>query len=81
MCFGNFVSRFLLEHLFGYDDILMSSFKKIAANVSNKGVPFGNVTLRVKQRVDQGVVRGEWKREWENVKRGVKQEGVISMLV
>ena len=37
VCFGNFLSRFLLEHLFGYDDILMSSFKKVAANVSNKG--------------------------------------------
>ena len=37
LCFGNFFSRLLLDNLFGYDDVLMSSFKKIAANVSNKG--------------------------------------------
>ena len=36
-CFGNLFSRFLLENLFGYDDVLMSSFKKVASNVSNKG--------------------------------------------
>ena len=38
LCFGNFFSRLLLDNLFGYDDVLMSSFKKIAANVSNKGI-------------------------------------------
>lgn len=37
VCFGNLFSRFLLENLFGYDDVLMSSFKKVASNVSNKG--------------------------------------------
>ena len=41
-CFGNILSRTLLSNLFGFDDVLMSSFKKLAANVSNKGKPLLN---------------------------------------
>ena len=36
-CFGNIFSRFLLDNLFGYDDVLMGSFRKIASSTSNKG--------------------------------------------
>ena len=36
-CFGNFFSRFLLDNLFGYDDVLMGSFRNVASTTSNKG--------------------------------------------
>ncbi|KAJ8306114.1 hypothetical protein KUTeg_016659 [Tegillarca granosa] len=36
-CFGDAVSRFLLEEFLGYDDILMSSVKHLAEHEDNKG--------------------------------------------
>lgn len=36
-CFGDTFSRFLLDEFLGYDDILMSSIKKLAERENNKG--------------------------------------------
>ncbi|PIK44690.1 putative membralin [Apostichopus japonicus] len=36
-CFGDMLSRFLLEEFLGYDDILMSSVKSLAEQEDNKG--------------------------------------------
>ncbi|XP_012937116.1 uncharacterized protein LOC101851345 isoform X2 [Aplysia californica] len=36
-CFGDGFSRFLLDEFLGYDDILMSSIKKLAERENNKG--------------------------------------------
>ncbi|KAK0065117.1 hypothetical protein Bpfe_005675 [Biomphalaria pfeifferi] len=36
-CFGDGFSRFLLDEFLGYDDILMSSIKKLAEKENNKG--------------------------------------------
>lgn len=36
-CFGDVLSRFLLEEFLGYDDILMSSVKNLAEQEDNKG--------------------------------------------
>lgn len=36
-CFGDWLSRFLLEEFLGYNDILMSSIKSLAENEENKG--------------------------------------------
>ncbi|XP_070564312.1 membralin-like [Ptychodera flava] len=36
-CFGDTLSRFLLEEFLGYDDILMSSVKSLAEHEDNKG--------------------------------------------
>lgn len=36
-CFGDSFSRFLLDEFLGYDDILMSSIKKLAEKENNKG--------------------------------------------
>ena len=36
-CFGDSVSRFLLEEFLGYDDILLSSIKHIAEMEDNRG--------------------------------------------
>ena len=38
-CFGDSLSRFLLEEFLGYDDILMSSIKQLAEQDDNKGTP------------------------------------------
>ncbi|CAG5123159.1 unnamed protein product [Candidula unifasciata] len=37
VCFGDGFSRFLLDEFLGYDDILMSSIKKLAEGENNKG--------------------------------------------
>lgn len=37
-CFGDMLSRFLLEEFLGYDDILMSSVKSLAEQEDNKGI-------------------------------------------
>lgn len=37
-CFGDVLSRFLLEEFLGYDDILMSSVKNLAEQEDNKGM-------------------------------------------
>ncbi|KAK3755625.1 hypothetical protein QZH41_017611 [Actinostola sp. cb2023] len=36
-CFGDSLSRFLLDEFLGYDDILMSSIKRLAEDEDNKG--------------------------------------------
>lgn len=36
-CFGDSVSRFLLQSFLGYDDILMGSLKSLAEKQDNKG--------------------------------------------
>ena len=36
-CFGDSLSRFLLDEFLGYDDILMSSIKQLAEQEDNKG--------------------------------------------
>ena len=36
-CFGDSLSRFLLDEFLGYDDILMSSIKQLAEKEDNKG--------------------------------------------
>jgi len=36
-CFGNNLSRFLLDHFLGYDDILLSSIKNLAEAEESKG--------------------------------------------
>ncbi|XP_069128017.1 membralin-like [Argopecten irradians] len=36
-CFGDTISRFLLDEFLGYDDILMSSIKQLAEHEDNKG--------------------------------------------
>ena len=36
-CFGNSVSKFILENFLGYDDVLMSSIKSLAEKEDNKG--------------------------------------------
>ncbi|XP_060072567.1 membralin-like [Ylistrum balloti] len=36
-CFGDSISRFLLDEFLGYDDILMSSIKQLAEHEDNKG--------------------------------------------
>ena len=35
-CFGNPLSRFLLDNFLGYDDVLMSSIKSLAEKEDNK---------------------------------------------
>lgn len=37
-CFGDGLSRFLLDEFLGYDDILMSSIKELAEQEENKGM-------------------------------------------
>jgi len=37
-CFGDSISRFLLDEFLGYDDILMSSIKQLAEHEDNKGL-------------------------------------------
>merc|ERR1719187_2691959 len=37
VCFGNSVSKFILENFLGYDDVLMSSIKSLAEKEDNKG--------------------------------------------
>jgi len=36
-CFGNSLSRFILDNFLGYDDVLMSSIKSLAEKEDNKG--------------------------------------------
>ena len=36
-CFGDGLSRFLLDEFLGYDDILMASIKQLAELEDNKG--------------------------------------------
>ena len=36
-CFGDALSRFILDEFLGYDDILMGSIKNIAEKEDNKG--------------------------------------------
>ncbi len=36
-CFGDSLSKFILEGFLGYDDVLMSSIKSLAENEDNKG--------------------------------------------
>lgn len=36
-CFGDGISRFLLDEFLGYDHILMSSIKELAEKEENKG--------------------------------------------
>lgn len=36
-CFGDSLSRFLLDEFLGYDDVLMSSVKRLAEYEDNKG--------------------------------------------
>ena len=36
-CFGDSLSRFLLDEFLGYDDVLMSSIKRLAEFEDNKG--------------------------------------------
>ena len=36
-CFGDTLSRFLLDDFLGYDDVLMSSVKRLAEYEDNKG--------------------------------------------
>lgn len=36
-CFGDAFSRFLLKEFLGYDDVLMSSIKRLAEFEDNKG--------------------------------------------
>ena len=36
-CFGDALSRFLLDEFLGYDDVLMSSVKRLAEYEDNKG--------------------------------------------
>ena len=36
-CFGDGMSRFLLDEFLGYDDILMASIKQLAEQEDNKG--------------------------------------------
>lgn len=36
-CFGDTISRFLLEEFLGYDDLLMSAIKMLAEQEDNKG--------------------------------------------
>lgn len=36
-CFGDEVTRFILEHFIGYDDLLMVSIKTLAEKENNKG--------------------------------------------
>ena len=36
-CFGNGLTRFLLDHLIGYEEILISSLKQVAEKEMNKG--------------------------------------------
>ena len=36
-CFGDALSRFILDEFLGYDDILMGSIKSIAEKEDNKG--------------------------------------------
>ena len=37
-CFGDSLSRFLLDEFLGYDDVLMSSVKRLAEYEDNKGI-------------------------------------------
>ena len=37
-CFGDSLSRFLLDEFLGYDDVLMSSIKQLAEQEDNKGM-------------------------------------------
>ncbi|XKL68586.1 hypothetical protein PGB90_004077 [Kerria lacca] len=37
VCFGDRISRFILEHFIGYDDLLMVSIKTLAEKENNKG--------------------------------------------
>ena len=39
-CFGDSLSRFLLDEFLGYDDVLMSSVKRLAEYEDNKGINF-----------------------------------------
>lgn len=36
-CFGDIISRFILDEFLGYDDLLMSSIKMLAEQEDNKG--------------------------------------------
>jgi hypothetical protein len=36
-CFGDQLSRWILEKLLGYDDVLMASVKALAEKENNKG--------------------------------------------
>ena len=36
-CFGDMLSRFIMDEFLGYDDILMSSIKILAEKDNNKG--------------------------------------------
>ena len=36
-CFGDSLSRFILDRFLGYDDLLMASIKKLAEREGNKG--------------------------------------------
>ena len=36
-CFGDSLSRMILQHFLGYDDVLMSSIKSLAEHEDNKG--------------------------------------------
>lgn len=36
-CFGDSLSRFLLDEFFGYDDVLMLSVKRLVEYEDNKG--------------------------------------------
>lgn len=36
-CFGDQITRFILEHFIGYDDVLMVSIKTLAEKENNKG--------------------------------------------
>jgi hypothetical protein len=48
-CFGDGLSRFLLDEFLGYDHILMSSIKELAEREENKGRHAGNKTKQNKQ--------------------------------
>lgn len=36
-CFGDWMSRFIMDEFLGYDDVLMSSVKALAEKDNNKG--------------------------------------------
>uniref|UniRef100_A0A8D8Y3K3 Membralin n=1 Tax=Cacopsylla melanoneura TaxID=428564 RepID=A0A8D8Y3K3_9HEMI len=59
-CFGDAFSRFVLDELLGYDDILMASIKTLAESEDNKGYLRNVVTGEHYRFVSMWMGRGSY---------------------
>lgn len=60
-CFGGLLSRFVLDHFIGYQEILMSSIKQLAEKEIHKGIAnnayISNNNLEIQLKYRLGYVR------------------------